>query len=116
MFPIATLVTPNIPEAIAILKLMDETSEVTVTCVKEMEIAAKSIYELGSAYVLIKGGHLAPTNTTGEYMIFIKIIIIFSFLFLLLSRSLRLHDLHLHLLFYFYFYFYLTFTFTFVLF
>ena len=71
MFPIATLVTPNIPEAIAILKLMDETSEVTVTCVKEMEIAAKSIYELGSAYVLIKGGHLAPTNTPGEYMIFI---------------------------------------------
>ena len=69
MFPIATIVTPNIPEAIAILQLVNETSDVTVKNVKDMEEAAKAIYELGPAYVLIKGGHLASTNTSGKQII-----------------------------------------------
>ena len=48
---------------------MNETSDVTVKNIKDMEEAAKAIYELGSAYVLIKGGHLASTNTSGKEMI-----------------------------------------------
>jgi hydroxymethylpyrimidine kinase/phosphomethylpyrimidine kinase/thiamine-phosphate diphosphorylase len=39
---------------------------IDITSVKDMEDAARGIYGLGPVYVLVKGGHLAPTNTTGE--------------------------------------------------
>lgn len=70
LFPVATLVTPNIPEADAILKMIGEDSIASrIDSVEGMEQAAKAIYTLGPAYVLVKGGHLAPSNTTGQQLI-----------------------------------------------
>jgi hydroxymethylpyrimidine/phosphomethylpyrimidine kinase len=85
LFPLATIVTPNIPEAQAILGWTDSlaaraplgvmsaptvgetvnkapeppASPLAIHSVADMEIAAKKIFALGPAYVLIKGGHLA---------------------------------------------------------
>lgn len=53
LFPLATLVTPNIPEA---EKLMRKS-------VLDMEGAAKSFLELGVRAVLLKGGHLKSSAT-----------------------------------------------------
>lgn len=52
LIPLATVITPNLPEA-----------EKMIGCdpigtVAEMEVAAKSLFALGSTYVLLKGGHL----------------------------------------------------------
>ena len=50
----------------AILQLMSHSTVATaIESVEDMELAAKGIYALGPAYVLLKGGHLAPSNTTG---------------------------------------------------
>jgi hydroxymethylpyrimidine/phosphomethylpyrimidine kinase len=51
LIPLATLVTPNIPEAVAL-------SGKRIRSVEDMIIAAKKILELGCKAVLIKGGHL----------------------------------------------------------
>ncbi len=51
LLPFSYLVTPNIPEAIAL-------SERQITDVKSMETAAITISKLGAKNVLIKGGHL----------------------------------------------------------
>lgn len=50
LFPISTVVTPNIPEAEAI-------TERNISTVDDMEAAAKYIGELYGCAVLIKGGH-----------------------------------------------------------
>ena len=50
LFPLALIVTPNIPEAEAIAGLSIRTS-------KDMDFAAGRILDLGPSYVLIKGGH-----------------------------------------------------------
>ncbi|MBV6519600.1 MAG: bifunctional hydroxymethylpyrimidine kinase/phosphomethylpyrimidine kinase [Candidatus Brocadia sp.] len=50
LFPLALLVTPNIPEATDITGL-------PIKSISDAEEAARSIYQLGPAYVLIKGGH-----------------------------------------------------------
>lgn len=51
LLPLATLVTPNMPEAFALVGMdEDDTPEA-------IEEAAKAIYALGPTYVLIKGGH-----------------------------------------------------------
>ncbi|UTR13895.1 bifunctional hydroxymethylpyrimidine kinase/phosphomethylpyrimidine kinase [Salipaludibacillus sp. LMS25] len=50
LFPLATIITPNIPEA----------SEITGRSLTSFELrkeAAKAMYEMGAAAVLIKGGH-----------------------------------------------------------
>ena len=73
LFPLATVVTPNIPEALEILSLISEDgTEVdkesalqSIATIQDMEQAAKRLYNLGPAYVLLKGGHLAGT-ATGE--------------------------------------------------
>jgi hydroxymethylpyrimidine/phosphomethylpyrimidine kinase len=51
LFPLATIITPNIPEAEEILgyKIND---------FEDMYKAAKDLKELGPKYVLVKGGHL----------------------------------------------------------
>ena len=51
LLPLATLVTPNLPEASALVgwEVRDE---------KDMRSAAEAIHELGPTYVLVKGGHL----------------------------------------------------------
>jgi hydroxymethylpyrimidine/phosphomethylpyrimidine kinase len=52
----------------AILQLMSGSPTATeILSVEDMETAAKGIYALGPAYVLLKGGHLAPSNTTGQH-------------------------------------------------
>lgn len=50
LLPLATVVTPNIPEAEVLTNLK-------IQYEKDMELAAKLIYSHGAKYVLIKGGH-----------------------------------------------------------
>ncbi|MBU6392118.1 MAG: bifunctional hydroxymethylpyrimidine kinase/phosphomethylpyrimidine kinase [Planctomycetes bacterium] len=50
LFPLAFLVTPNIPEAASI-------SGMKIKNLSDAEEAAKIIYQLGASHVLIKGGH-----------------------------------------------------------
>lgn len=50
LFPLATLVTPNIPEAQVL-------AEMPILSLSDMETAAKTIYERYGCAVLVKGGH-----------------------------------------------------------
>ena len=50
LLPLATIVTPNIPEA-------EEIAKMSIVSLQDMEAAAKIIHGLGPRYVLIKGGH-----------------------------------------------------------
>lgn len=63
LLPLATIVTPNLPEAEVITKR-------TIRALDEMKEAAKEIYQLGARNVLLKGGHLEDSSTdilfTGE--------------------------------------------------
>lgn len=54
LLPLATLLTPNIPEAEAI-------SESKIACKEDMLPAAKKIIALGVRNVLVKGGHLSDS-------------------------------------------------------
>jgi hydroxymethylpyrimidine/phosphomethylpyrimidine kinase len=51
LLPLATVVTPNLPEAGVL-------SGKTISTRQNMRDAARIIFDLGSRYVLIKGGHL----------------------------------------------------------
>jgi hydroxymethylpyrimidine/phosphomethylpyrimidine kinase len=51
LLPLATMVTPNLPEASVLCGFAVEDSDA-------MQSAAKKIHEMGPRYVLIKGGHL----------------------------------------------------------
>lgn len=51
LFPLATLVTPNLLEA-------ERISGYSIHSEKDMELAAKAMYQLGCKAVLIKGGHM----------------------------------------------------------
>jgi hydroxymethylpyrimidine kinase/phosphomethylpyrimidine kinase/thiamine-phosphate diphosphorylase len=57
LLPLAYLLTPNIPEA---ERLLDR----TIRSEAEMERAARDLHALGSANVLIKGGHLTDREST----------------------------------------------------
>lgn len=52
LFPLATVVTPNIPEAERITRM-------TIRTADDIQQAAKQIMSLGVSNVLIKGGHLS---------------------------------------------------------
>jgi len=52
LFPLADIITPNIPEAEALL-------QESISDVPTMEQAARKLKQLGPRYVLVKGGHLA---------------------------------------------------------
>ncbi|WP_407309235.1 bifunctional hydroxymethylpyrimidine kinase/phosphomethylpyrimidine kinase [Desulfosporosinus sp. SB140] len=56
LLPLATVVTPNIPEAEVITKMAIHTTA-------QMENAAKEIYQMGAKNVLLKGGHLEGAST-----------------------------------------------------
>ena len=57
LLPKCDLLTPNLPEAEAILEeVFGKPYEITT--LEEMEVAAREIYKLGPKAVLIKGGHL----------------------------------------------------------
>ena len=57
LFPLATLITPNIPEAERIAQMKIENSF-------EVEKAARKIQSMGARNVLIKGGHLPLWDLT----------------------------------------------------
>ncbi|WP_122627919.1 bifunctional hydroxymethylpyrimidine kinase/phosphomethylpyrimidine kinase [Lucifera butyrica] len=50
LLPLATVVTPNLPEAA-------EMTGKSVNSLKDMEKAAAAIFQMGPRYVLLKGGH-----------------------------------------------------------
>jgi len=52
LLPLATLVTPNVPEAEALTGM-------TIRSVAEMRQAARALIDLGAAACLVKGGHLS---------------------------------------------------------
>jgi hydroxymethylpyrimidine/phosphomethylpyrimidine kinase len=52
LIPLATVVTPNLPEAEVLTGRQ-------VTTLEEMRAAAREIVELGATSVLVKGGHLS---------------------------------------------------------
>lgn len=56
LLPIATVVTPNIPEAEIIAGM-------NIKTLKDMEQAASRIYQMGPENVLLKGGHLTGQAT-----------------------------------------------------
>lgn len=57
LIPLASIITPNVPEAEEILKEVN--SDITsIETVEDMESAAKEIYKLGCKNVLLKGGHM----------------------------------------------------------
>jgi len=56
LLPLSTITTPNIPEA-------EVLTNKTIYSLKDMEMAAKVIYQMGPKYVLIKGGHLEADST-----------------------------------------------------
>ena len=58
LFPLADLITPNIPEAERITKM-------EITSAKDIEEAAKIMREMGARNVLIKGGHVFELRSGG---------------------------------------------------
>ncbi len=52
LLPLATIVTPNMPEASYLLNNME------INSVEDLKVAAKGIHALGPEYVLVKGGRL----------------------------------------------------------
>lgn len=56
LLPLATVATPNIPEAEVI-------TGITIESLKDMEKAAELIFKLGAKNVLVKGGHLENEAT-----------------------------------------------------
>lgn len=58
LLPLATVVTPNIPEAVK-LSGMEK-----IETLQEMEQAARMIHEMGPRYVVVKGGHLKDKEST----------------------------------------------------
>lgn len=55
LFPLSDLITPNIPEAERISRLLIKTAD-------DIENAAKIMQQMGARNVLIKGGHLPISN------------------------------------------------------
>ena len=63
LFPLATLITPNIPEA-------EELSGRSVKSLQDIRDAAKSLYDKFGAAVLIKGGHAIRNMGEAEDILF----------------------------------------------
>ena len=57
LIPLASLITPNVPEAEEILREANSDFP-DIESVMDMEKAAKKIYKLGCKNVLLKGGHM----------------------------------------------------------
>lgn len=61
LFPLATLITPNLDEA-SVLRGKQ------ISTVEEMKVAAQQLLQYGSEAVLIKGGHLASEELSDVYL------------------------------------------------
>ena len=59
LFPLATVITPNLMEASALL------GGRPVEDLAAMQAAAKQLHSMGPCYVLVKGGHLRDTAHSG---------------------------------------------------
>lgn len=62
LMPLATIVTPNLPEATMLL-------ERPVVERGDMEAAARDLVGLGAGAVLLKGGHLPDPETTADVLV-----------------------------------------------
>jgi hydroxymethylpyrimidine/phosphomethylpyrimidine kinase len=62
LLPLATVITPNIPEACGILGIREITRE------EEMEQVARKLLDCGAQYVLLKGGHLSGDDAVDLLM------------------------------------------------
>lgn len=62
LLPLASIVTPNIPEAEVLAEMSIETST-------QMETAAKRIRKLGVPTVIIKGGHSQDSEESRDYVL-----------------------------------------------
>lgn len=60
LFPQATIVTPNIPEAL--LLTAGKTRQMKISSVRDMVTCCKEIIKLGARNVLLKGGHLSTSS------------------------------------------------------
>ncbi|EPY53716.1 TENA/THI family protein [Schizosaccharomyces cryophilus OY26] len=63
LFPVTTLITPNIPEALAFARSVN-VDVPEVNSISSMEQLASIICKFGPRYVLVKGGHM-PVNQLG---------------------------------------------------
>ena len=61
LLPLATVVTPNLPEA-------ELLTGVQVRSRDDLEVAAKAVRELGPQWVLVKGGHLAGDDDATDLL------------------------------------------------
>ncbi|KAL0491303.1 thiamine biosynthetic bifunctional enzyme [Acrasis kona] len=67
--PIVTLVTPNIPEAVYLLKYFSV--EQTINNIDQMKSAAKELQKhLKCKHVMIKGGHLSSSNASSPDVLY----------------------------------------------
>ena len=58
LLPLTTILTPNIPEALLLLKGQDVTCEEPRN-IEDLIQIAEAVQKLGPGYVLLKGGHFA---------------------------------------------------------
>ncbi|KAK9465730.1 pyridoxamine kinase [Lipomyces arxii] len=61
LFPISTMITPNLQEAQFLYKIANGT-DFTVDNLEDLKLLAKELYNFGPKYVLVKGGHLPLTT------------------------------------------------------
>jgi hydroxymethylpyrimidine/phosphomethylpyrimidine kinase len=61
LLPLALVVTPNLPEASALMGEPVETEE-------DMEAAARALHAFGPRYVVVKGGHIAGTDESADVL------------------------------------------------
>jgi len=64
LFPLATVVTPNIPEAEALLGLKAGSIQTTEDAAR----AARELHKFGPRWVLVKGGHLTSTSVCADVL------------------------------------------------
>lgn len=60
LLPLATIVTPNVPEALLLLRNVNtqkSSLDYSIKTVEDLETAARAIRALGPPWVLVKGGH-----------------------------------------------------------
>lgn len=61
LLPLATIVTPNLPEA-------EVLAEMTISSEEDIHLAAQKIAALGPAYTVIKGGHHTDPDFATDYI------------------------------------------------
>lgn len=62
LLPLATLVTPNLPEA-------EKLAQMSITTKDEMKVAGQKLQQLGAKNVLVKGGHFNDTDTADDFVL-----------------------------------------------